>query len=605
MNYQLSDEKKLKKTSLFTIISDVNKHIGGYGAKVIIFMILALILVLINSIINVVAPSMIGDASQEAIANLDKDALGRAVLGLLILFIGASVASYFQILLMGWAGQNILSRLRQKIFSKIQSLPLTFFNENKTGDLISRINNDTDKLNQALSETLLRFVGNIFIMIGIGVAMVSINRILGIFAIFLAIVLLVATNLLSNFLRVINRKALKATGNLSAEIQESLNNFKVIVAFNRRDYFKDSFSEVNTANRNSNIFSGIANNILTPLYDFGGNFALFLVYYIGINLIIFKAFEIFGVTLNNSSEYGNVVDFGVLISYVLYVDRFYSPLRIMASLFSSIQTSVAAWSRVSELLSLDTNLIKVESDTTDTKSLLEFKNVSFGYDPEKMILKDVNLKVDAGKTYALVGPTGGGKSTTASLMARLYDPTEGQILFKGKDIRSYDLSEIADKIGFILQEPFLFSGTIFANIIYGNDKYKEYTLEMLEQVISESGLSKLIERFPGGLNTEIANSASNLSLGQKQLVAFLRIMLRKPELLILDEATANIDTVTESLLEEILNNLDKQTTKIIIAHRLNTIEQADDIFFIANGMIQPAVGFDEAVQLIENTKSKS
>jgi ATP-binding cassette subfamily B protein len=241
----------------------------------------------------------------------------------------------------------------------------------------------------------------------------------------------------------------------------------------------------------------------------------------------------------------------------------------------------------------------------NSNEILEFKNVSFGYSDEKMILKDVNLKFYQGKTYALVGPTGGGKSTTAGLMVRLYDPQSGVVEFRNKDIRSYKPSELSSGIGFILQEPFLFTGTVAQNIAYGNPDFEEISPEELEMFLHSMGLEKLLERFENGLKTEVSDNSENISLGQKQLVAFMRILLRKPELLIMDEATANIDTVTEQYLNEIISKLPKETTKVVIAHRLNTIREADEIIFINGGKVKPSMTFDEALHLIDSSKRSS
>lgn len=601
MNYTLSDENNTKRISFLTVVREISKYIGGYSSKVIWMAIIAFVMVLIGSVINVVAPEIIGQASQKALMDRDKVALLQAVIGLLVLFIGSAIASYFQILVMGWIGQELLAKLRAKIFEKIQSLPLAFFNENKSGDLISRINNDTDKLNQALSETLLRFLGNVVVMIGVAIAMLVINPLLGVFSLGISVFLFIITNLIANFLRRINKKALNATGNLSGEIQESLTNYKVVVAFNRKDYFRDSFQAVNENSKAANITAGIGNNILTPIYEFAGNFALFIVYFVGINLIINQGFTLLGISFSGTLE------FGTLVSYTLYVDRFYSPLRIMAQLFSSIQLSLAAWARISELLSLDTNLTVIEDSRLEDEkaALIQFKDVSFGYRPNEMILKKANLNLVHGKTYALVGPTGGGKSTTAALLARLYDPVEGEILLNGRNIKSYQKDVLASKIGFILQDPFLFSGTIAENILYANEKYSDLNEEELKTLLTEKGLERLLERFPKGLGTEVGNTSDTVSLGQKQLIAFLRVILREPELLILDEATANIDTVTENLLQEILDKLADNITKIIIAHRLNTISKADEIFFIANGEISEPVNYKKALELINDIKKTS
>jgi ATP-binding cassette subfamily B protein len=210
-----------------------------------------------------------------------------------------------------------------------------------------------------------------------------------------------------------------------------------------------------------------------------------------------------------------------------------------------------------------------------------------------------------GKTYALVAPTGGGKTTTASLLSRLYDPTQGEVIFNGKDIRSMEPAERTQRIGFILQEPFLFTGTVRDNIMYGNSEFASYSNEQLEDVIRDAGLKKLLSSFENGLDTNLGSAGESISLGQKQLIAFIRAVLRKPDLLILDEATANIDTITEQVLQEILNKLPAYTTRVIIAHRLNTIQNADEIFFVNAGEVIRAGSFDHAVDMLMQGKRAS
>jgi len=240
-----------------------------------------------------------------------------------------------------------------------------------------------------------------------------------------------------------------------------------------------------------------------------------------------------------------------------------------------------------------------------SSAMLEFKNVFFHYVEGKDVLRNINFTLEKGKTYALVGPTGGGKTTTASLMARLYDPSSGTIYLEGRNIRCYDPDERVKKIGFILQEPFLFNGTVRENILYGNGDYEKYTNEELVKMLEEANLTKLLSRFPDGLDTKIVSSGDAISLGQKQLVAFIRATLRNPDILILDEATANIDTVTEQLLQEIIDQLPAKTTKVIIAHRLNTIANADDIFFVNGGEVAEAGSVQHAVDMLMNGKRES
>mgnify|MGYP001792468282 CR=1 FL=1 len=267
---------------------------------------------------------------------------------------------------------------------------------------------------------------------------------------------------------------------------------------------------------------------------------------------------------------------------------------------------MAGWDRIAQILALDTDLVNIPKVAADANApLLEFKDVHFGYDEGKEILHNISFKMDQGKTYALVGPTGGGKTTTASLIARLYDPNKGTVLLTGTDIRSYDQIGRTKKIGFILQEPCLFTGTVRDKIWYGNELYVNHSNEQLEQVIKGANLGSLLAIFETGLDTKVLSSGDRISLGQKQLIAFMRAVLRNPELLILDEATANIDTITEKLLSDILNNLPKTTTRVIIAHRLNTIETAAEIFFVNSGEVTRAGSFDHAMNMLLKGKRVS
>ena len=382
---------------------------------------------------------------------------------------------------------------------------------------------------------------------------------------------------------------MKSTGNLSAEIQESLANFKVIIAFNRRDYFRKRFEEANNHNYTKSVQAGIANNVFMPVYSLAANFGQLIVLTLGIYLIVKGHFTI-----------------GLLISFISYVTNVYNPLRQLAALWANFQVAMAGWDRISLLLSLKANLHLLEDPKCVTSaSYIHFSNVSFRYPNGKEVLHKVNFDLERGKTYAFVGPTGGGKTTTASLIARLYDATRGTILLDGKDIRSYKPEERTRKIGFILQEPFLFSGTVRDNILYGNTDCQNFSNKQLSKAIEEAGLESLLERFDQGLDTKVQTTGEGISLGQKQLIAFMRAVLRKPELLILDEATANIDTVTEQLLDSALKRLPESTIRVIIAHRLNTIENADEIFFVNTCKIIPAGSFNDAINMLMHGKVES
>jgi ATP-binding cassette subfamily B protein len=551
--------------------------------------IAALVAVVVNSALNLTAPRMIAHAVDTFIEAHNYPGILLYAGIILIIYLLALMMNYVQIRLMGGVGQRVLYRLRNQIFNKLQELPIDFFNQNKAGDLISRINNDTDKINQFFSQSLVQFFSSIFLMVGAAIFLLSLNIRLGAATLAPALFLLLITTVLSPWVKRKNMVSSQSLGGMSSEIQESLNNFKVIIAFNRRDYFKKRFQETNDKNYSAAISAGVANNTFTPIYGLASNFGQLIVLAYGLELISAGNFTI-----------------GLLISFLAYANNFYNPLRQLAALWANFQTALASWDRVHEILVLQNNLpILPASSLAESNTSLEFRNVSFGYPESKMVLHEINLSLEKGKTYALVGPTGGGKTTTASLMARLYDPTTGNVFLNGKDLRTYSAPERAKKIGFILQEPILFTGTVRENILYGNEQYTELSNEQLESVIKKAGLEKVLRRFDKGLETQLTGSGEAVSLGQKQLIAFIRAVLRNPEILILDEATANIDTVTEQLLEEILRNLPPFTTKIIIAHRLNTIKNADEIFFVNSGKITQAGSMEHALEMLLHNDRKS
>ncbi len=553
------------------------------------YLLLATVAILMNAILNLLGPYLVGHTIDTYIQQREYDGVLVYSGILLAMYLMALFTSYFQTKLMGGVSQRMLFTLRNSIFKKLQSLPVAFFNANKAGDLISRVNNDADKINTFFSQSLVQFIGSIATMTGAGIFLLVINPKLGVATLVPGLLILLFTRAISPWVKRKNAANLKSTGGLSSEIQESLANFRVIIAFNRRDYFRKRFEKVSRENYDTAVGAGLANNLFLPVSTLFSSLAQLIVLSYGIYLISENEFTV-----------------GLLVSYLAYSVNFYNPLRQLATLWTSFQVAMAAWDRVSQILSLESDL-KTQPGTTDETStaLVEFRNVHFGYEEGREILHDVSLEIEKGKTYAFVGPTGGGKSTTASLIARLYDPISGKIFLDGRDIRSYTPEARTDKIGFILQDPFLFSGTVKENILYGNEQYKDFTDEALEKVIRDNNLTDLLGIFENGLETAVSSSGESISIGQKQLIAFMRAVLRNPDVLILDEATANIDTVTEQLLDEILKKLPEKTTRIIIAHRLNTIKGADVIFFVNSGEIIRAGSFTEALDLLMKGKRAS
>ena len=550
---------------------------------------MAALAMLTSSICGLLGPVIIGRVVDNEIRRGDFAGVLRWSAMLLGIYLVGLVATYLQTLEMGRVGRQMLYKLRNAIFTKLQELPVDFFNQNKAGDLISRINNDTDKLNVFFAQSLMQFASNLFFMTGAAIFILTLNTRLGLVALAPALGVIIVTRLLGAWVKHKNLASLQSLGGMSAEITESLSNFRVIIAFNRLDYFRRKFNAANEQTYAASVGAGLANNLFQPIYGLAYNLAQVAVLAYGVILITQGQFTI-----------------GLLIGFFLYVNNFYIPLRQLAVIWTAYQQALAAVDRISAVLGLESNLLVVPStEPVRPGAVLEFDRVAFAYPGGRDVLRDATFKLERGRTYAFVGPTGGGKTTTASLMARLYDPTAGRVLLDGRDIRSCTPEDRSRKIGFILQDPLLFTGTIRDNILYGNERYAGHSDEQLLAVFAERNLDRLLTRFEQGLQTKVAASATTISLGQKQIIAFMRTVLRDPELLILDEATANIDTVTEQLLQQIIERLPASTTKVIIAHRLNTIAGADEIFFVNAGDIVPAGSMEHALDMLLHGKRAS
>jgi ATP-binding cassette subfamily B protein len=542
--------------------------------------------VIFTTISQLLSPALNARIIDTAMPHKDYGQLLLYAAGLAVVYVVSLRTSFLQTVAMGRVGRNVLFKLRNLLFAQLSRLPIAFFSQNRAGDLISRVNGDTEKINNFFSQALMQMFGNLFLVTGAGILLLALNWRMGLVAIAPALVMLIVTRVLSPWIKRTSRKSMESIGALSADVSESLANFQVILAFNRLDYFREKFDAANQRNYRASVTAGVASGLFMPLYTLASSAAQILVLAMGVWLI---------------SRHELTV--GLLAGYVLYVATFYNPLRQLATVWSSWQTMLAAMERVYEVLNLENNLVREldapASAGKKAKPLLAFEGVDFGYTAGKPVLGGVNLALERGRTYALVGPTGGGKTTTAMLMARLYDPTSGAVYLDGRDIRSLDAEERARRIGFILQDPFLISGTIKDNIVYGNPELQALDDAALAELMASQGLSGFLARFGElGLATPVRGIGDGLSLGQKQLVAFLRAVLRRPDILILDEATANIDTVTEQMLEEVLAKLPKTTTKVIIAHRLNTIQNADEIFFVGGGDLTPAGSMEHAVGML-------
>ena len=397
MNYALNKPDKQEKKVTF---SSAFKRLWPFLKDEKRNLVVAFVAILATSVLTLLSPIIISHTIDTYIQHKDFHGVLVFAAILLVVNIAQLVSSYIQTKTMGGVGRRTLFSLRNAIFTKLQELPVAFFNQNKAGDLISRINNDTDILNQFFSQALMQFVGNAFLIAGAGVFLVVLNGRLGAAALVPALGVLIITQLVSAWVKRRSLKSLQALGGMSAEIQESLANFKVIVAFNRLDYFQRKFSEVNEKNFSASVSSGLASGIFVPLYGLASNLAQLIVLAYGIYLI----------------DAGDLT-IGLLVAFFLYVNSFYSPLRQMAAVWSSFQLALASFDRISEVLALQSDLKIMQPEKAGKpNSVLEFKDVFFGYPEGKEVLRDVNFILKKGRTYALVGPTGGGNDDCFSFL---------------------------------------------------------------------------------------------------------------------------------------------------------------------------------------------
>lgn len=378
MNYQLNNTseavKNGKKESVWSSIKKLISLMVNEKKNLII----TFFAVIVSSLMTLIAPMLIGNTIDQAITTHDYDIIMRNTLILLLVYVVGTITNYIQTITMGSIGRRTLFHLRNELFTKIQELPIAFFNQNKTGDLISRINSDTDKLNQFFAQTLIQFVSNFFLIMGSGIFIVFLSAELGVAALLPALIILIVTQFLGPWVQRRNLASLQSTGGLSSEISESLANFKVITAFNRIDYFTKKFAIANINNYKTSIQAGIASNIFTPLYTFISNLAQLIVLVFGIYLI----------------QKGSIT-IGLFISFQFYLSNFYSPLRQLASVWSTLQLALASLDRIMEVLSKksDIKITSVSKKSKPTDTILEFRNVDFGYDSDKKILNNVSFSL--------------------------------------------------------------------------------------------------------------------------------------------------------------------------------------------------------------------
>ncbi|MFN6481426.1 MULTISPECIES: ABC transporter ATP-binding protein [unclassified Nostoc] len=528
---------------------------------------IALTLVLIGAITQAVGPFFLGWSIDHLIAQGNLQGL-LVLLGLLALNYGLGVlAIRGQIVRVGWIMQRLLAQLRQDIFIKIQSLPLSFFDRSEAGDLMSRLLNDVNTVNQAFGLTIAQMLGNTFSLVGIVIAMLSINLQLGLLSNLVVPLMIFTTSLFARWARTRFRVTRKTIGELSAKLEEDIGSVREAQAFNRVQMNIEEFDVLNAANRDANVEAVAITSAFLPSIDFLNTLATAGVLAYGGYLAVTGAATV-----------------GVVTSFLLYVQQFFRPIQILSQFYTQAQSAFAGLERIFLLLDEPSEL-KDAPDATEMPLIqgeVAFENVKFGYNPDQLVLKGVNLHAYPGQMVALVGQTGSGKSTIINLILRFYDVSSGAVKIDDIDVRSVTQASLRRQIGIVLQDNILFTGTVAENIAFGAHYASQADIEAAAQL---ANVHEFITSLPQGYTTQLGERGAPLSQGQRQLISIARAVLINPRILILDEATSSIDTRTEALVQSAIARLLQGRTSFVIAHRLSTVTQADQVLVIQQGQI--------------------
>jgi len=530
-------------------------------------LVLALVLVVLGAGAQAGGPYLIGRAIDRSILEGDVNGLLWTMLLLLGVYFVGTFASRGQILQVGSVGQSVLATLRERIFERLQRLPLGFFDRRPVGDLMSRVTNDVDTLNQLLSQGLTQLLGSFFSLIGVVVAMLVLDWRLASVCFTIIPAMLLTNVYFARRARRAFRTTRETVGDVTAGLQEEIVGIREAQAFNRTEANIERFRERNAANREANVQAVGITSAFAPAIDVLSTLSTTVVIGYGGYLVVTGTLTV-----------------GLLTAFLIYVQQFFRPIQLASQVYTQAQAALAGAERIH-------NILDEEPEPPDPpgtfeldsiKGRIEFENVTFAYEPGRPALRGINLVVESGQTVALVGPTGAGKTTIANLIPRFYDVSAGAVRVDGHDVREVQRSSLRKGIATVLQEPFLFSGSIAENIGYGRLEASREEIEAAARAVSAHGF---IAALPDGYDTHLGAGGGTLSGGQRQLVSFARAVLADPRILILDEATSNVDTRTEALIQEALSTLLKGRTSVVIAHRLSTIRNADLILVVENGRI--------------------
>jgi ATP-binding cassette, subfamily B, multidrug efflux pump len=528
---------------------------------------LVLVLVVVGALGQAGGPWLIGRAIDENILGNDPPGLFRTMALLFGVYVVSTLAQRGQIRQVGTVGQSVLASMRERIFECLQRLPLGYFDRRPVGDLMSRVTNDVDTLNQLLSQGLTQLLGSLFSLIGIVIAMLVLDWRLALVCFAIIPIMLLTNVFFARRARRAFRTTRETVGDITAGLQEEIVGVREAQAFNRTQTNIERFRERNAANRAANVQAVAITSAFAPAIDVLSTLATAVVIGYGGYLVVMGTLTV-----------------GLLTAFLIYVQQFFRPIQLASQVYTQAQAALAGAERIYNILDEEPE----PSDPPDAERLGEvegritFEEVSFAYEPGRPVLHDVGFDIEPGHTVALVGPTGAGKTTIANLIPRFYDATGGSVRVDGHDVRRVERRSLRRHIATVLQEPFLFSGTVAENIGYGRMDASREEIEAAARAVSAHGF---ISALPEGYDTTLGTGGGTLSGGQRQLVSFARAVLADPRILILDEATSNIDTRTEALIQEALGTLLRGRTSVVIAHRLSTIRNADQILVVESGRI--------------------
>jgi ATP-binding cassette, subfamily B, multidrug efflux pump len=507
-------------------------------------------------------------------------AMVQVTILLLVLLIFNSIAQYVHTYLSGWLGQQIIRDMRARLYEHIISLRLKFFDKTPIGRLVTRTISDVETLNDVFSEGLAAMIGDLLQIIFILVAMFIHNWRLALLSLSMIPFLLLSTYVFKEKIKVAFNDVRNAVSNLNTFVQEHLTGMNIVQIFGSEKTEFEKFRVINEEHKQANLRSVLYYSIYFPVAEIISAAGIGLLVWYGAKGTI--VFENTGITI------------GELIAFIMYIQMFFRPIRMIADRYNTLQMGIVSSSRIMNLLD---NQEHVQANGSyiphNMKGAVTFDNVWFAYNDSQYVLKGINIDIRPGETVALVGATGAGKSSVINLLNRFYEINRGKILVDGRDLQEYDLGQLRKNIGVVLQDVFLFSDTIFNNITLGN---KNVTEEMIWHAADHVGARKFIERLPGRLSYNVMERGATLSVGQRQLISFIRAMVYDPRILVLDEATSSVDSETEELIQQAIGKMMKGRTSIVIAHRLSTIQKADKIIVLDHGEIVESGRHDELLE---------